>query len=84
MTTTTLKKKIHKYVDSSDDRILKVVCTILEEHSKLKTKIETGLTAKDIEDLDHRWDNYKKGKAKTYTILEVKQEVSNKLKAIKH
>jgi len=32
MTTTILKKKIHKYIDSTDERILQVVYTILEEH----------------------------------------------------
>lgn len=83
MTTTALKKKIHQYIDASDDKILKIVHTILEEHSKLKTKILTDLNAKTLEDLDRRWNDYKKGKTKIYTVQEVKQEISNKLKAIK-
>jgi len=83
MTTTALKKKIHQYIDSTDDKILKVVHTIPEEHLKLKTKNDFELTEEDLEELDQRWDNYKKGKTKTYTLEEAKQLVNKKLKTIK-
>jgi hypothetical protein len=83
MTTTTLKKKIHNYVDASDDRILKVIHTILEEHSKLKATNKSNLSSKDILELDKRWEAYQMGKTKTYSINEASREVTKKLKGIK-
>jgi hypothetical protein len=33
MSKTSLKKKIHKYIDNADDKILMAVYTLLEEHA---------------------------------------------------
>ncbi|MBX3163695.1 MAG: hypothetical protein KF900_04395 [Bacteroidetes bacterium] len=84
MTTTALKKQIHQFVDVSDDKILKVVHTILEEHTTLKSHSEFDLTDEDVTMLDERWNNYKKGKSKTYTLAETKLRVSKNLKTLKH
>ncbi len=75
MTTAALKNKIHKYVDSSDGKILKVIHTILEEHSKLQTKHDSVLTEEDVIELDKRWKDYKEGKMKGYSIEEARKEV---------
>lgn len=83
MTTTTLKKKIHKYIDSTDERILQVVYTILEEHIKLKEEEEHHISDSDIKEFDRRWENYKKGNVKTFSLEETKKEISKKLKTIK-
>ena len=83
MTTTTLKKKIHKYIDSTDERILQVVYTILEEHIKLKEEEEHHLSDSDIKEFDRRWENYKKSNIKTFSLEEAKKEISKKLKTIK-
>lgn len=83
MTTTTLKKKIHKYIDSTDERILHVVYTILEEHIKLKQEEEHRLSDSDIKEFDRRWESYKKGSSKTFSLEEAKKEISKKLKTIK-
>ena len=84
MTTTALKKKIYQYIDHTDEKILKVVYTILEEHSKLKDEEKHHLTSEDIKELDRRWENYKKGTAKNFTLREVKKEIGKKLKSVKH
>jgi len=83
MTTSTLKKKIHQYIDTTDEKILKVVYTILEEHDKLKQENDFKLSNTDIAELDRRWIAYKKGKMKTYTVEEVKLEINKKLKSRK-
>lgn len=83
MTTTTLKKKIHKYIDSTDERILHVVYTILEEHIKLKEEEGHQLSDSDIKEFDRRWESYKKGSSNTFSLEEAKKEISKKLKTIK-
>lgn len=83
MTTRALKKKLHHFIDESDNKILKVVHVILEEHSRLKSKNESGLSEEDIEELDLRWDEYKKGKAKTFSLNDTLTDVNKKLKSIK-
>ncbi len=81
MTTTTLKKKIHKYIDSTDERILHVVYTILEEHIKLKEEEDHQLSDSDIKEFDRRWENYKKGSSKTFSLEEAKKEISLSVRA---
>lgn len=83
MTTTALKKKIHQYIDSTDERILQVVYTILEEHIKLKEEEEHHLSDSDIKEFDRRWESYKKGNTITFSLEEAKKEISKKLKTIK-
>lgn len=83
MTTSALKRKLHHFIDESDDKILKVVHVILEEHSKLKSKNESELNALDIEELDLRWDEYKKDKTQTYSLNAVTKEIRKKLRNIK-
>lgn len=71
-------------VKETDEKILQVVYTILEEHIKSKKEEHHHLTAEDIKELDNRWDNYKKGNIKTYKLEEAKKEIRKKLKSIKH
>lgn len=81
MTTTTLKKKIHKYIDSTDERILHVVYTILEEHIKLKEEEGHQLSDSDIKEFDRRWESYKKGNSKNFSLEEAKKEISLSVRA---
>lgn len=84
MTASTLKKKIYEYIDSTDEKILQVVYTILEEHIKSKKEEEHQLTQKDIAELDRRWEKYKKGETKLFSLNEAKKEIRQKLKTVKH
>jgi hypothetical protein len=78
-----LKTIIHKYVDTSDDKILKVVHTILEQHAKLKLDDNLMLSETEINELDKRWISYKNGTNKTHSLEAVKMEVRKKLKTAK-
>ncbi len=80
MTAIALKKKIHEYVDITDEKILNVVHTILEEHIKLKESQEFSLSNSDVKELDKRWENYKNGLEPVFTISEVKAEMKKKFK----
>jgi len=84
MTKLVLKKKIVQLVDHTDEKILQVIYTILEEHVKLKKEEETSLTEEDVKEFDRRWNNYTKGTTKAYTLEELKKEVRKKVKSIKN
>ncbi|MBK6834956.1 MAG: addiction module protein [Bacteroidetes bacterium] len=84
MKTSTLKKEIHLAIDhTKDNEILEAVYTILRKSAKDEEE-QITLSAEDIKELDRRWDSYKNGKSKTYTLEEAKKEIRKKIKAIKH
>jgi len=71
MTTTTLKKSIHKAVDHvNDNEILRAVYTILQKNAE---DIEYTLSAAQKRELDKRLAEHKTGKLKYYTFDEVKK-----------
>jgi hypothetical protein len=43
----------------------------------------TTISEKQVEQWDKRWDEYKKGKAKTYSIEEASTLIDKRLKAIR-
>jgi putative addiction module component (TIGR02574 family) len=70
MTTTTLKKSIHKAVDHvNDSDILKAVYTILQKNAEE----EYTLTTVQKRELDKRLAEHKSGKLKYSTFDEVKK-----------
>ncbi len=84
MKTSTLKKEIHLAIDhTKDNEILEAVYTILRKSAKDEEE-QITLSAEDIKELDRRWDSYKNGKSKKYTLEEAKKEIRKKIKAIKH
>ncbi|MCC6372870.1 MAG: hypothetical protein IT236_17835 [Bacteroidia bacterium] len=84
MSKDSLKASIHKYVDNSDEKILKVVHTILEQHARLQSEdaLET-ISEDEIAELDKRWNLYKQGGMKVFTVNEVSEQVKKKLKTVK-
>lgn len=71
MTTTTLKKDIHKAVDHvNDSDILKAVYTILQKNVEEE---EYALTPVQKRELDKRLVEHKSGKLKYYTFDQVKK-----------
>ncbi len=64
-------------------KILQVVYTILEEHIKLKKKEVHRLSCADIKEFDRRWESYKKGNSKTFSLEDAKKEINTKLRSIK-
>jgi len=71
MTTTTLKKGIHKAVDHvNDSDILKAVYTILQKNTEEE---EYALTPAQKRELDKRLAEHRAGKLKYYTFDQVKK-----------
>lgn len=77
MTASALKKKIHQYLNNTDDKILKAVYTILEEHAKVKQDV-SSLTPNQKAELDRRMILYEAGKMEVHTWSEVYKELKNK------
>lgn len=77
MTTTLLKKEIVKAInDTNDELFLQAIYTILNTHN-LASDYE--LTEEDKNILNERKAHYKSGKAKTYTVAEVRKKVLKSL-----
>jgi hypothetical protein len=77
MTTTVLKKEIVKAInDINDESFLQAVYTILNTHNN---GYEYELTDEDKNILNERKAHYKSGKAKTYTVAEVRKKVLKSL-----
>ena len=71
MTTTALKKDIHKAVDHvSDNAILKAVYVILKKNTEEE---EYQLTPAQKRELDKRLEDHRAGKLKYYTIEQVRK-----------
>ena len=79
MTTTALKKKIRQYIDTTDDKMLKAVYTILEEHAKVKDET-SALNASQKAELDRRMKLFEAGKMEVYNWSEVYKELKSKKK----
>ena len=78
MTKVQIKNKVQDYLDNADERILKMVYALLKEY-KDTSKTDSLLTATQQAEIEKRWEHYKNGKSKSYTIAEVKQHVKSRL-----
>ena len=77
MTTTTLKKGIHKAVDHvNDSEILQAVYTILKKNTEEESY---ELTPAQKRELDKRLAAHRAGKLKYYTFDQVKKEAHKAL-----
>ncbi len=80
MTNITLRKKVHQYVDTTDEKILKAVYTILEEHARSKEDKDSLLTKEQKAELDKTLADHKAGKLKYYTAEQARKILSGKAK----
>lgn len=79
MTKSALKEKINEYLASSDDKIIKVVYTILDEHLRAKQE-STSLSEKQKKELDKRMKLYESGKMEVFSWSTVYKELKNRKK----
>ena len=79
MTSIALKKKAHEYIEMADEKILKAVYTILEEHIK-STEIDFVFTPENIKELNKRRKEHLAGNSKSYSAEDVKKAILAKLK----
>ena len=78
MTTTTLKKHLHKAIDIiKDEDFLQAVYTIVNEKTH---EYEPRLSPEQWAEIDHRVKLHKAGKSKSYSLEEVAKYAKGKLK----
>lgn len=76
MTTTTIRNKVHKYIDEADSKILEVVYQLLEVYRQGNSSL---MTAEQQKEILKRSALYKAGKIKGYSITEARNRVKQKL-----
>ena len=76
MTSIQLRKKLHSYIDTAEEKKLKAIYTMVED------EIETPslLTPEQKKELDKRLVEYQQGKTKLYSWKEAKEMIYNKSK----
>lgn len=78
MTTTALKKELHKAIDTTNDAsLLEAVYTILNKASTLH---EYELTDEQLHLVEERKKLYKQGKLKVVTMTEIKKKALQRIK----
>lgn len=78
MTTSALRKKLHKKIDSiNDNAILEAIYTILNHKS---ANDNYSLSSEQLAELDERNELHDSGKAKYYTMAEMTKKVLGKRK----
>lgn len=76
MTTTTIRTKVHKYIDEADSNVLEVVYKLLEVYRQNNTSL---LSEEQQKEVLKRSALYKAGKTKGYSLEEVRKRVKQKL-----
>ena len=77
MTTASIRKKVHEYVDEADSNVLDVVYKLLEVYHENK---KSYLSAEQKSMVEETAVLYKAGKIKGYSMNEFKKRVGNTLK----
>ncbi|MBA3829851.1 MAG: hypothetical protein H0X33_13005 [Taibaiella sp.] len=78
MNTTTIRQKLHNYLEVADDKKIKAMYTMME------VEIEEGITEYSNEfkaELEERSAGYKNGNEKTVTAAESRKRVQKIMKA---
>jgi hypothetical protein len=78
MTKTTMRTKVHKYIDEADIKVLEVVYQLLEVYRQSNSSLMNDEQQKEIL---KRSALYKAGKIKGYSIAEARKRVKQKLSA---
>ncbi len=76
MTTTTIRAKVHKYIDEADNKVLEVVYQLLEVYRQSNSSL---ITTEQQKEILKRSALYKTGKIKGYSIAEARKRVKQKL-----
>ncbi len=79
MQTTVIREKLHQYIDSSDERLLKLMLALIKEYND-DDNFDYEFTSDEIKILDQRREDRLSGKSKTYTWQEAKDIIIGKSK----
>jgi putative addiction module component (TIGR02574 family) len=71
MTSTQLRKKLHRFIDSAEEKKLKAIYVMVED----EIEVQSLLSDKQKAELDKRYEEYLQGKGKNYTWEEAKMKI---------
>lgn len=77
MQTTSIRQRLHQYVDKSDDKLLKLMYALAKEYNE-DDDFEYDFTAEDIKLFDERREKRLRGESKTYSWQEAKDIITGK------
>jgi hypothetical protein len=75
MQTTSIRQKLHQYIDNSDEKLLKMMLAMAKEYNE---DDDIEFTTEDIKILDERRQKRLNGESATQTWNEVKKAIINK------
>ena len=77
MQTTSIRQKLHQYIDNGDEKLLKLMFALAKEYND-DDDFEYEFTADDIKAFDERRVKRLKGESNTYTWQETKDIITGK------
>ena len=78
MQTNTIREKLHQYVDSGDDKLVKLLYTLAKEYNEEENdEIDSFFTETDIQIFDERREKRIAGESKTYSWNEAKTFIAS-------
>lgn len=79
MSTAEIKEKLQHYIETGDEKLLKLMYAIAKEYNE-DDKYYNVLDEAEIQMLEERWEKYKSGKGKGYSWDEAKEMIRKKKK----
>jgi hypothetical protein len=80
MSTTSLKKELHKAIDEMPDSVfLEAINSLFRQYKKNSNSIEFELSDEDKAILDEQKKLHKAGKSKSYSLSEVRKNAISRL-----
>ena len=77
MQTTTIQQELHRYIDNSDEKLLKLMLALAKEYNE-GDDCEYDFTADDIKVLDKQREKRLSGENKTYSWEDAKNIITGK------
>lgn len=81
MKSSEIRKKLHHYIDTADEKKIKAIFTMVEE--EIEETYEHWNNSSFVNDLNEQENKYSKGELKTYTIEETLSNATASLKKSK-
>ena len=81
MTTTAIKQKLLKYIDTADHKKIKAIYTLVE--NDIEDDYDKWNDKNFVAEITRRREEYKNGSAKLYTLDEVEKRARQALKRVK-
>ncbi len=77
MQTTSIRQKLHQYIDNGDEKLLKMMLAMAKEYND-DDDLAYEFTAEDIKVMDERRQKRLNGESKGYTWQEAKAIIAGK------